>query len=1071
MRVFISSTSKDLKQHRIVARDVVHSLGWTPVNMEDFDQDGRPGIVRACFEKIDSADLMLAIVAWRRGWVPTARDDKEGDGRESITSLEIKHARSRKPAPLDVLVLMAEDRWPGIPDLEPSELAYVKDLRNTLNQIAKPFRCEDDPGLPVFREAVRELFNGYRERKLQSAALAAIPPDGPRPRKPQPPALPAEPYPLLRHYEHHDLFAGREGDVAELRRLLSLSIPILGLKAPSGAGKSSVLCAGLLPTLWEAEHPVAYDRKPGEPDLAHRLLRQLLDPAPRSSEKLDPQGFVAALLAARELSGGKPPILILDQFESLLLDPGRVRERGEVGALVAATLQLQSWPADPPCRWVLGFREEDGGRVDGWLRDLLAAARESGVPGIERLPHDASAQDRYHSWRLPVFASPTPGLADETKERAEIEAAFRDAIEKPLRPRREDDGAPVYPLEFVDEGAKHLAAAFAEARLASHETPLVPQLQVVLRHLLEKKTERHADGTRRISVPERPGTLIADALDRHVTETLDRVVREVEAEQPAKVRDRTLLALHRLVGADNRRGPGIPKAELAAAIGPQGATILDRLADDRARIVIVQDGLYELTHDLVAEAVARVVEKESARNKTLALRRIVDLNTALHGSQAREAREQATRLSLRQIVRIGRAKAALLGEPARRDWYEACRRRWLRRAAILGAGTLVLTVALGFGAKRFADGLNLAGRLSKAPSEEIHALLAQVSRDHSWALGGAFGNAAARDGFPYGLDMLPEGFDPGAELDLVEDLLPLVDALQPREKRDEAFGAIAWIVDYVRGANDRQTRDRVVGSRCRDMRSRIETSLRGSPQPRVSPAGLLSSTDWVQIPGGPFRMGSEPGDEEADEDERPPHDVTVSRFEILRHEVTEAEWRAFAGEAAQSPDARIEKSNELPVVDVTWYRAYAFAAWLVPGGRLPTEAEWEYSARGGLQGQRYPWGPEDVCAGASCRANVREAEIGGRTPVCDSRFVRNGYGLCDMAGNAWEWVADWKAPYSAARQEDPWGPPRGAWRVIRGGSFVNVGWGARCANRSDRIPWAWDGGVGFRVVRPAAPSN
>ena len=317
MRVFISSTSKDLKQHRIVARDVVHGIGWTPVNMEDFQQDGKPGIVRPCYEKIDSCDLMLAIVAWRRGWVPTAAED--GDGRESITSLEIKRAGARRPRPLDVLVLMAEDLWPGLADLDPGELAYMKDLRNTLNRIATPFRWEDGPELPIFRETLRTLLNNYREGKPQPGKSAAVLSEGVTRHTPEPPRLPAEPYPLLRHYEHRDLFAGRDGDVTELLRLLTLPFPILGLKAPSGAGKSSVLCAGLLPALWDANHPAAYDRKPGEPDLAHRLLRQLIQPPPAPSSAFDARGFVAALVVARKLHGGKPPILILDQFESLLL--------------------------------------------------------------------------------------------------------------------------------------------------------------------------------------------------------------------------------------------------------------------------------------------------------------------------------------------------------------------------------------------------------------------------------------------------------------------------------------------------------------------------------------------------------------------------------------------------------------------------------------------------------------------------------------------------------------------------------------------------------------------------------
>ena len=167
------------------------------------------------------------------------------------------------------------------------------------------------------------------------------------------------------------------------------------------------------------------------------------------------------------------------------------------------------------------------------------------------------------------------------------------------------------------------------------------------------------------------------------------------------------------------------------------------------------------------------------------------------------------------------------------------------------------------------------------------------------------------------------------------------------------------------------------------------------------------------------------------------------------------------------------------MIGVTWYQAYAFAAWLTPGGGLPTEAEWEHAARGGHDGRQYPCEGETVCGGSTCLANVREAEIQGRTPVCYGRFKPNDFGLCDMAGNVWEWTADWYAPYADEKQTDPRGPPRnnnaatthGRARVIRGGSFDYEGWVARCADRLYGFAWDRDGSLGFRVVRPAAPSD
>ena len=168
---------------------------------------------------------------------------------------------------------------------------------------------------------------------------------------------------------------------------------------------------------------------------------------------------------------------------------------------------------------------------------------------------------------------------------------------------------------------------------------------------------------------------------------------------------------------------------------------------------------------------------------------------------------------------------------------------------------------------------------------------------------------------------------------------------------------MAWIVDYVAGVSKRERRDPAVAGRCRELRRRVELSLRASREPPDPPSGLLSRPDWVPIPGGRFRMGTESDDREGDLDERPAIDVTRSGFEILRHEVTEAEWSAFTGEAPEPADVPDEKSDDLPVVGTTWYRAYAFAAWLVPGGRFPRKPSGSMRRAGDWRGSGIRGGP------------------------------------------------------------------------------------------------------------------
>jgi formylglycine-generating enzyme required for sulfatase activity len=178
---------------------------------------------------------------------------------------------------------------------------------------------------------------------------------------------------------------------------------------------------------------------------------------------------------------------------------------------------------------------------------------------------------------------------------------------------------------------------------------------------------------------------------------------------------------------------------------------------------------------------------------------------------------------------------------------------------------------------------------------------------------------------------------------------------------------------------------------------------------------------------------------------------------MLVHAVTNRQFRQLV------PDHTGD--DDLPAVDVDWYRAYAYAAWL--GGRLPTEAEWEYAARAGCP---HPYCDRQGNATTLDKVGWYSDNSGGKLhPVM--QLEPNPWGLYDLYGNAWEWVADWYAKYPDGSQVDPWGPPSGVNRVIRGGGFWDVALRARAAHR-----YGWDPEIefvdlGFRVVLPAAPSD
>ncbi len=198
------------------------------------------------------------------------------------------------------------------------------------------------------------------------------------------------------------------------------------------------------------------------------------------------------------------------------------------------------------------------------------------------------------------------------------------------------------------------------------------------------------------------------------------------------------------------------------------------------------------------------------------------------------------------------------------------------------------------------------------------------------------------------------------------------------------------------------------------------------------------------------------GQEDGRDEERPVHRVIVAPFRLCRFQVTNADFAAFRPFAYECPT--------LPVTSVSWFDAVDYCRWLSRRWdmalRLPTEAEWEFAARGGLEQKPYPWGAEPVASRPHYAGRWRN----GPEPIATSE--PNGYGLYDMCENVHEWCSDWYDPryYSVSPVENPQGPATGTRRASRGGAWRHHIKIARCAARSSIPPEFRYADYGFRVA-------
>ncbi len=386
------------------------------------------------------------------------------------------------------------------------------------------------------------------------------------------------------------------------------------------------------------------------------------------------------------------------------------------------------------------------------------------------------------------------------------------------------------------------------------------------------------------------------------------------------------------------------------------------------------------------------------------------------------------------------------------------RGRWIVAAAVV-----VLTLAAG-----------LAWRSARNSRESLRqTLLTRVTTADPGMVAPALGRLVVEFGEPP--ERLLDRLHAGASFRL--DVLRRLDRAAFGSRR--AFGYMTYLLSDVAARNEAL---RVEALALRDSVRAAFLEASGLVPPNTADDTTLNRR--VRIPGGAFLMGDDTATGLAygrgfSGRQSPARLVTLDAFSIHEHEVTNQEYRRF------NPDQRCPGQPRQPAVCVTWYDAMAYGAWL--GGALPTEAQWERTARG-TEGRTYPWGNADPSCELSFYAEclvkdrpegIRGLASDGRAWLSDrlglyrpsdARSVMSrpagatAEGVYDLSGNAWEWVSNWFGFYEAADTLDPRGPETGTWRGLRGGAYLQSA--QRGSYRLGYDPTTNYGVSGFRVAWP-----
>jgi formylglycine-generating enzyme required for sulfatase activity len=857
------------------------------------------------------------------------------------------------------------------------------------------------------------------------------------------------PYVGLRPFRESDypFFFGRDREIRVVSSNLQAQ-PLTVLYGPSGVGKSSVLQAGVLPHLSAAaSQAVVYFNE----WQSTAFLSELTERCRQAAASAISNG-VERLDDALEQAGRF--FLLLDQFEEYLLyhDEGAGQK---FDAILARIVNRD----DVPAKVLIGIREDALSKLD------------------QR------------------FGIRIPNLLGNTLVVEHLDApAARDAIQRPLavfnKKYPEAESYQIEP-ELVEEILRQVQAGHVTASESAGLGSAVgcaPEnrvetafLQLVLTRLWGEEA-RAGSRTLRLETLAKIGGA-GSIVQKHVAEVMAQFDSSHERDIAAGI-FRYLVTPSRTKIAQST--PDLVSFGEAPAADVMNvlSTLTDR-PDTRILRRFANPERYEIFHDVLAQPIldwrrAYLVQKESAAEQDRQAAEAEQQRRELEQTRVLARAEQELRAAeaeqQRRELEQTRALAMSERRRAEAEARSASRLRWMLAgvvvALLLAAGMAIYA----FRQRQEARDLAKVANYRRIQGEAAKATALAAQKEAEAAKAQLLGKTTEAESLraqakQFSVEALQANQHASAQTEqLNEEVADL------RKKYDDALQRIGLLNQQL-SASEGQLRQ--LQTESAQLTAHLEipqkpTSV--SPAEPSRPSGVRTNPkdglSYVWIAPGEFWMGATPGDTEAQTEEKPRHLVRITKgFWLGETLVTVDAYKRFVNERRhfkmpEAPSFNIDWSNpNHPIVRVPWNEAKAYCEWV--GGNLPTEAEWEYAARGGRDGLKYPWGNEITPE----NANYLGSKWKGTSPV--RSYAANAWGLYDMAGNAREWMADWydRDYYGTLLSdkvvEDPRGPDhKSRERALRGGAFVKVPSVLRVSNRDGNAPGLSDDSIGFRCLVP-----